>query len=170
MKKLILSLLVVTAFVAAPVSLFAQDPTATETATGSASIVSVISIAKDANLNFGIISNGPNGGSVSVNAADAAVATEDGDLSVISTSGISAAAFTVTGQVGASYAITSDANFILENGSSSMNATLSTNKATGTLDGITGEDVFYVGGVLTVASGQETGAYSGTFDVAVNYN
>lgn len=177
MKKLILSLLVVTAFVAAPVSLFAADPTATETATGSASIISPIDITKTADLDFGIIS-GTSAGTVTINAVTGAQNNPviTGDLSVISTSAPKAAAFTVTGSGNATYAITMD-NSLTLNGSGtatgeSMISTLVLDAAkvsgVGTLS--SGTDNIYVGGVLTIAASQAAGSYQGSFDVTVNYN
>jgi Mat/Ecp fimbriae major subunit len=141
---------------------------ATATADAKATILSPITIAKTADLDFGTIA---------VNAGDTVTipATSDtatcgataGNLICAGTT--SRAKFNVTGAANTSVSISSDASVSLTSGANSMSATLVRSANAATLSA-TGAGSFDVGGALTVGGTQAAGAYVGTFNVTVNYN
>ena len=178
MKKIFLAALVCSA---AATNANAQ---ALATATASATIITPISIAKTADMNFGNIAvSAVAGGTVTLEASAAAVRTASlgGGVSLPSTTGtVSAAQFEVTGTANFTYDIALPANATLTSGANAMSLeNFSTSLVgpgnpagtLGTLDG-SGEQSFYVGGELIVDAGQAPGVYttSSPFFIAVNYN
>ncbi|MFT3982248.1 MAG: DUF4402 domain-containing protein [Ferruginibacter sp.] len=169
MKKIFLAAIVLTG---AAVNANAQ---AVATATASATIVSPISIAKDADMNFGNLSVSPSaGGTVTMEATAAATRTASlgGGVSLPANTGtVSAAQFTVSGQASFTYDLVLPTTITLVNGANAMTVENFTSSSTGTLDG-TGNESFYVGADLIVDAGQAPGVYttSSPFFVAVNYN
>ena len=80
------------------------------------------------------------------------------------------AQFKVTGEADFHYSVTMDNTTIITNGNGgSMNVSGLGHNANGILNAI-GEEVFKVGGVLSVSSGQATGTYTGSFNVEAAYN
>ena len=145
----------------------------TAQATATATIVTPISISKTADMSFGNLAvDAVTGGSVELAPDGSRLAT--GNVSLPATTGtVSAAAFTVTGNAGYTYAITLPANVVLMHSGTfeSMMADTftSTPSGTGTLTG--GTENITVGATLWVAAGQLDGVYtSSDFDVTVNYN
>jgi hypothetical protein len=147
---------------------FAQN-TATATANATARIITPISISKTADLNFGDVVASGSAGTVVLSTAGARSTT--GGASLGSGSAVSAAAFTVSGQGSATYAITLPASATVTSGPNTMtvNAFTSNPSGTGTLSG-GGSQNLNVGATLNVGVSQPTGTYSGTFDVTVTYN
>jgi hypothetical protein len=170
MKKSILALTCMAALFAPASDIFAESGTA------SARIGTAISISVDrinpvtstnGDLGFGYIIPGT-GGTVTVTSAG--VITPSTGLTLTTQLPTGAAQFKVTGEADFHYSITMDNATIITNGSGgSMNVTGLEHNATGTLDG-SGEEIFRVGGVLSVSSGQATGSYTGTFNVDAAYN
>ncbi len=97
------------------------------------------------------------------------------------------AVFDMTGSTGASVTVTYDATVSLSNGATgTMTMTpevvgdaSNSNQATAaaitsgsqvTLDGTTGDYFIWVGGSIPTLTAQETGTYSGTFNISVEYN
>lgn len=154
MKKIILA--------AAAVALTATPALAAD-ATGDATafVVSPITITHDvgAVLDFGTFA--PAAGTVTVSAAGAA----GGSLAQLGV--VSADSFTVGGDIGRSFSITTGGGSI-GNGTDTMSFT-TTSAAGGTLDG-SGAASFSVGGVLNVAGTESVGTYSGTYTATVEYN
>lgn len=148
---------------------------ATATADASATIVSPISITKNADMNFGNISVGAVGGTVTLlpNAAGQRNASPGSSISFPAVTGtVSAAEFQVTGQANYTYDITLPAPLQIVNGLDFMDVQSFTSSVpTGTLDG-TGNETIYVGADLVVAANQAPGTYTTAtpFFVAVNYN
>ena len=150
---------------------------ATATASASATIVTPISIAKTADMNFGNVAvNTSNNGTVVLAPAGSRTAT--GGVTLPATVGSPAAAsFTVSGEANYTYAITLPSSTITlaetSNPSNQMSAGTftSTPSATGTLSA-SGSQVLSVGATLNVAANQAAGTYTTTqdFDVTVNYN
>ena len=158
------------------------------TADAEAKIVSAITIQNSRMLNFGSISPGASGGSVEVAATLASARTLTGANLTATNGATTSATFTVTGDGGATYAITrlplANADLVLTNATSDqMTARLTVStanaggveSATGTISGSTGTDgteVIYVGGVLTVGASQPAGTYTnnGGISLTVNYN
>jgi len=168
MKKLILSLLVVSAFVAAPVSLFAQVASATDQAVGRATLITPITITNESDLNFGTLAASSEDGTAIVAAASSAGLTTTGGAQVIDDASASAASFTVTGEGNNTFAIDFPASITLEGTTSDLTVTLS-GSSTGTL--ASGTTVIYIGGELEVDANSAGGSYvSDAFDVTVAYN
>lgn len=158
-------------------TLFAPGSDASaESGTATATIGKAISITVDrvnpytdthGDLGFGYIIPGT-GGTVTV--PPTGEITTSGGLTLTTQLPTGAAQFKVTGEAGFHYSISMDATTTISNGSGgSMNVASLEHNATGTLDG-GGEEIFRVGGVLTVSSGQATGSYTGTFNVDAAYN
>ncbi len=119
------------------------------------------------NLAFGHIIPGT-GGTVTVTSAG--VVTPSTGLTLTTQLPTGPAQFKVTGEAGFHYSITMDATATITNGSGgSMTVSGLEHNATGTLNE-SGEEVFKVGGVLSVSSGQATGSYTGSFNVDAAYN
>lgn len=158
MKTFLTSLMMLAAVSAA----HAQS-TDSESATVSATVIASLSLAKDQNLAFG---------EVTQNASSVVDVTDAG-----------AVKFTVTGEPNKNitFTLTSPAN--LTNGGNNLPYTddvqYNTSDAPGTAlalnDGATialngsGNLYVYLGGTVTAALAQVTGAYSGTFTVQVDY-
>lgn len=180
MKKLILSLLVVSAFVAAPVSLFAQE-TANDNAEGKVTILSPISISNEAPLDFGAVAlgSGNTGGSVFVPGTASPTASYDGvSAAAVSGAAVSAAEFLITGDNSNSFSLaysgedlvgevlTLDGDLKINLESETEGSTLPTSA---TLSG-TGTYSLYIGGTLTVPNSIDPDDYSSSFTVTVAYN
>lgn len=173
MKKLILSAIAIAAFI---FTTNAADNVANKTVNvqGKARIIAPITLANTDNqaLDFGIIARGTAASTVVVGAvASPAINVASGDAVVLTSSTQSAAKFTVGGEGSKTYAITipSSAQTITDGGSNSLSITGFTcsNGATGTIGT---NDVFYVGGTLTVPNNAVPASYTGTFSVTVAYN
>jgi hypothetical protein len=174
MKTKFFFLLAVLAFALVPAGLFAQ--TAQETASGSATILVPISIHKDADLNFGSMTPGTNGGTCVLTTGTSREKT--GDITLTGAAPTPAnAAFTVGGQAGAAYTITLPGSLVVSNGTDNMTIGTFVAKALSkTADGTvgqlsgTGADTFVVGATLTVGAAQPQGLYKADFNVSVTYN
>ncbi|MDV6166923.1 DUF4402 domain-containing protein [Flavobacterium sp. DG1-102-2] len=144
---------------------------ATATANASATIVTPISIAKTADMNFGNIATDGNVGTVVLTPGSARTFT--GGVTLPAATGtVTAASFTVTGSGAYTYAITLPASVTITSGSDSMivdNFT-STPSGTGTLS--SGTQTINVGATLNLVASQAEGTYTSAtaFPVTVNYN
>ena len=157
------------AVAAAPASIGANT-----SASSTGTVVTPIAITKAADLVFGKFA-ASTGGTVTVSTSGARTVSG----AVIGMSGTPAAAqFDVTGEADATYSINLTAPATQDSGSDTMafavvsdltgaNATAG-NVTSGTLTG--GAQSIYVGGVLTVASAQPAGTYSGSVVATVEYN
>ena len=176
-----LNRLTTTAIAAAALSLFAgsafAEISATATAQSHTAVLASIAVTKTSDLDFGNIvrpAAAAGTGSVSIDAASNTVVAQ----SPVSTLGgtTSHAAFGVSGEPGKTFSIS------LAGGSNTFNltsnaagavaipVTLSTPAATGTLDATAGTATVPVGGSFTVTGATVTGAYTGSFDLTVQYN
>jgi hypothetical protein len=131
--------------------------------------VAAQSISTVSALSFGSFVAGT-GGSITVSPAGAR--TQTGGVVLLGQgSSYAAAIFRVSGTAGATYTITLPGNdtVVLSDGTHTMalNGFLNS-PPTGTLSG-GGTQMIQVGGTLIVGSGQAPGAYTGTFNVTVNY-
>ena len=118
-------------------------------------------------LAFGHIIPGT-GGTVTVTSSG--VVTPSSGLTLTTQLPTGPAQFKVTGEANFHYSITMDSTTTITNGSGgSMTVNGLEHNATRTLDG-RGEEVFKVGGVLSVSSGQATGSYTGSFNIDAAYN
>ena len=149
------------------------------TATGSATIITPISIVNAGDMNFGNIAVDATSGTVVLTSAGARTRTGGVTLPV-SKGTVSAAKFTVKGQVSSTYSITlpTTALTLTSGTSNSMTVTGFTSDITGSLTSgagtlaADGTQTINVGATLNVGASQAAGLYvSGTpFAVTVNYN
>lgn len=122
-------------------------------------------------LDFGVIALGTSESKVVVSAeATAKVTVSLGDAIVITSTPQKAAKFTVSGETGQAYTISlPPASATLNSGIHSLTVNnFSCSKGTG--DKIGPNNVFYVGGELTIPAGATPAVYQGTFNVTVAYN
>jgi hypothetical protein len=168
-KQHALKLALVSAFALGASALGVNAYAATATGTATATVIAPIGITADVDLAFGKFAAGT-GGTVVMDPAGARTATGGVVLSTVVPG--AAASFSVTGDNNATYAITLPgiATTITSGvNNMSVGTFTSTPSATGTLSGL-GAQTVTVGGTLTVATGQVAGAYTGSFDVTVEYN
>lgn len=165
MKKFVVLAATAAAFAATP-AMAAPGDTDTEAGVATATVVAPITLTHvpAASLAFGSFTAG-NGGTVVV--TPAGLATSTGEVDHVTGSVESADAFTVSGDAGRAYSISTGAGTVtfLTN---SMAFTTTPSAAAGTLTG--GAGAFTVGGTLTVGSGQAAGNYTGSYDATVTYN
>lgn len=169
MKKLLLSAIVILGFSAAT---FAQSST---TATANALLIVPISIAHNADLNFGTIGASATAGTVTI--APNGTQSSSTGLKII-TGAKSAAAFTVTGEIAAGFSITIPTALpytLTGDGTSptTMDITAFTiSPASGATIGSGGTTSVTVGATLAVNANQKSGTYTNAtpFTVTVNYN
>ena len=168
-RKLLLAGAAVIATTAAASSALAQA-SATTSATASVTIFQPITITKTADLSFGRVIRPSTGTTIyTVSEATGATSVSGGD-GIFTTGGgtPTRAAFTVNGEGGQAFNITSDAS--VTNGGVTINLVKSA--ATGTLSGTigsAGSATFGVGGNVTLTNASATGVKSGTFNVTVSY-
>lgn len=130
-----------------------------------------VAIKNDQSLSFGSFVAG-NGGSVTVSTTGKRSA--GGGVVLIPSSLGTAAQFTVSGDLNATYTIQLPVNDVVSltgpgNGMF-VNTFTSTPSGAGGNLGAGGSQALSVGGTLNVGSGQTPGSYSGTFSVTVSYN
>jgi Domain of unknown function (DUF4402) len=146
----------------------AQFSSDTDTASASVTIVSAISITKTVDMNFGDVVEGA--GTVILATDNGRTAT--GNTTLGNSTAAAAASFSVTGDSGATYAITLPGSAITLTGTGTdmtVDTFVSDHPGdTGTLTG--GTDTILVGATLNVGATQTTGAYTGSFDLTVAYN
>jgi len=150
---------------AAATSLVGYLHAASVESTITATILTPISISKQADLAFGeVYPDGTVTGTVTVDHSGGR--TFQGGVAAGSVPG-SAGSFTVTGELGSTYSLTIPASVNLLGPGAEMLVNLNHNSS-GSLS--LGADTFKIGGVLNVGANQSSGAYSATFVVTVNYN
>ncbi|MCX6309716.1 MAG: DUF4402 domain-containing protein [Bacteroidia bacterium] len=173
MKKIILTVFAIAAFV---LTAAAADNVANKTLSvqSKARIITPITLANTSSqaLDFGVIARGTTGNSNIVVAAVTApsINVASGDAIVLSSTAQTAAKCTVGGENAKTYAITipSTAQTITD-GTTTLNITSFT-CSNGASGAIGTNDLFWVGGTLTVPSTATAGNYTGTFSVTVAYN
>ncbi|MDH5545293.1 MAG: DUF4402 domain-containing protein [Gammaproteobacteria bacterium] len=142
---------------------------ATATSNATANIVTPIAITNTAALDFGSFSHGGAAGTVVVDTAG--VRTFTGAITLMGVTS-AAAAFDVAGTPSSLFSITLPASTILSNGVDNITIdTFLSNPAVavgGALDA-TGAAVVNVGATLNIVGTESTGAYTGSFDVTVDY-
>ena len=145
---------------------------ATGTAQAAANIVTPISITKNVDLNFGNIAAAGTAFTVVLDEESGLRTSNGGTGTLPSVTGtVTAAQFTVSGLSGATYAVTLPSSIIITYGGTNemtVNGFESNSNSTYTLT--EGSDTFNVGATLNVGANQVAGAYTGNFNVTVNYN
>ncbi len=173
MKKLFLFLLVIVAIAAMPKTTLAQTST-----TADVTLKTPLVLTKTAELHFGTLMTTTAAGTCALSTAGAR--TPSGGVSLSAQTTVSAAAYSVSGEASAGFAITLPADGVVtvsDGGGHSMNvnsfvareAAAGADGTTGTLSGA-GAQTFTVGATLVVGASQATGSYTGTFNVSVDYN
>jgi spore coat protein U-like protein len=159
----------------------AAQAATTATATATATVIRPIAITKATDLSFGKFAPGTAASDVTVFTDGTRGASASGSYLVPSAGG-TAGKFDVTGEGGATYAITYTVPTTVVSGTDNMPITVfaelsatavnpGSRIATGTLTGSgAGSQSIYVGAKLDVGAGQAPGSYTGSIDVAVNYN
>lgn len=141
-------------------------------ASSKARVITPISIENTGaqGLDFGVIALGALESTVVVSAeATVPVNVSSGDAVVISSTPQKAAKFTVSGESGQSYSITLPATATLVSGLYSLTVSNFT-CSNGAGGNIGTNDLFYVGGELTIPAGATPAVYQGTFSITVAYN
>ncbi len=155
---------------------FAQSSASAST---SASLLTPISIVKDANMSFGTLATNATGGSVTLSTAGTLTPSSEGVVIMNSSTG-TAAQFTVTGEANQSFYLTHPTTVTLSDGNSHtlvVNSivnnigALSGGKVSTTI-GAGGTTIIKLGGTLVVPANAVKGDYSNASDltVTVNYN
>ena len=149
---------------------------ATQSTTGSVKIIQPITLAKNTDLGFGSVVK-PNSGTntVAIDATSGARAMTGGGDAALAPSASGRATYTVTGEGGQTFSISTPASFDMQRqgGSDTITVALTQSATAGTISGAlgnTGTAAFGVGGSFDVSAATASGAYSGTFDVTVAYN
>jgi hypothetical protein len=143
------------------------------TANAGARIISPLAIAFNTDLHFGTIMKGTLASTVEISpAAVRTVLTGDATLSALAPAA-TAARFTITGEPTLAYSITLPGSINITGPGPLMVVDVFTGDVASpnTIPG-GGSQVLNVGAVLHVGTGatQTSGAYTGTFNVSVNYN
>lgn len=171
MKKVILLIVIIAAFIALPVSLMAVNVPVS--ADAKAKIIAPIQLANSTALDFGTISTSAALGTVTIPATVTPTAAATGGVTILSSTK-TAATFTLTGMPNATYILTlpASAATLKDNsglGTNEMTVDTWIESATETIS-IGGSDIFYVGGTLHIGASQIAGDYKGTFQITVAYN
>lgn len=160
-------------FVFAVLRVFADDAHSKSVMTISkARVITPISIENTGGqgLDFGMIAVGASESKVVVSAkATVPVNVSLGDAVVITSTPQKAAKFTVSGQAGQAYTISIPASATISSGVNSLTIN-NFSCSNGTGGNIGTNDLFYVGGELTIPAGATPAVYQGTFSVTVAYN
>jgi len=166
MKKALLSGAAALAMVTAAHTAQAADAVGN----ASATIVAPIAVTQATALSFGNMSPTTAAGSVVISTAGARTAT---NVDLLTGGTTTAAAFNVTGDNSATFAITLPTSTTLTGPGPAMAVSSFNHDEGGTpaLDG-SGSAAFNIGATLAVdtSANQTAGAYSGTYNVTVNYN
>lgn len=140
---------------------------ATASATASARVLKQITVTNTSDLDFGTIVAGTSASTVAVSTGGARTCGSG----LTCTGTVSSANFNVSGTNNTVVTITGDNTVSLANGTGgTMSASLTRSASTLTLasSGPVGGS-FQVGGTLSLAANQADGAYTGTFNVTVDY-
>ena len=167
MSKMIKAALASSVLVASVMSANAAHA-ATASADAKANILEQVSVSSDgSDLDFATIVSAPTASTVTVSTAGARTACT-GDAVCSGT--VSAAGFTFGGTTGQTVTIDADASVELTNDNGdTMTATLVESATTQIISSEASSNVFTIGGSLSVGADQADGAYTGSFDVDVDY-
>jgi hypothetical protein len=149
---------------------FAQNGTANTTADVNAEIVTPIAIADGTALNFGSIV-AAEGGLVRVN-NEGTRTFSNTNMKVITANAITAATFNITAALNYAYSISIPSIVLTYTGGTDMPVSFTQDllgETDGTATGTGAAQSLKVGGLLTVASGQVAGDYTGIVTVTVAY-
>src|SRR2546428_3428462 len=170
MKKLISPILAIVMMAGFSNNLMAQD---TETTNANAKILTALTLAEDADLNFGTMARPTTAATVII--APAGTRSSTGTITLLAQAPTAhAAAYTATGDGTATFAITLPVNGVVTvtNGTpaddmavNSFTCSETGSNPTFTSALVAGTKSFTVGATLVLANAQASGTYTGTFDV-----
>jgi hypothetical protein len=143
----------------------------TASATATATIVTPIAIKTNVNMSFGAVAITGAAGTVVLSTSGDRIGSPGITLSTVGL--VTAASFNVTGTAGYTYDIklpTDPVELARTSGSETMDVTDFTSSLPGKGDLVDGTQTFTVGATLNVIDKQVAGAYTGSFNVTVNYN
>jgi len=170
--------LLLAAAVAAVAGQASAQANANQPTTTTGTIFQPILLAKNSDLSFGTVVRPTNGtGTVSIAASNGQRALTG--AGALLNSGPNAppsrATYTITGEGGQSFSVTTPPNFSMTRtgGSETILVTLTPTITSGQLSGSlggAGTTAFGVGGSLAISNNTPSGAYVGTFNVVVAYN
>jgi hypothetical protein len=171
--KSILAILVIAFMLPISVGAANTPKEQSQTAQAKAKIITPITLENTGSqsLDFGTITTGTGSSVILVSAVASPTKTVlSGDAHIIVASTQTAAKFTVGGQSGTAYTITLPTTSTITGGVG-VNLTVSDFTCSNGTSGTIGtNDLFYVGGSLTVPSNAVATDYTGTFNVTVAYN
>jgi hypothetical protein len=138
---------------------------ATQTATAEVDIISAVTLAQNDGLDFGVVASSAAAGTVTLPTASN-TRTCSAQVTCVGTA--LRGRFTVSGATsGYVVAITVPASTSLTGAGAAMNVALSPSLTSFTSAGV--DQVFYVGGTLSVGANQVAGTYTGTYNVSADY-
>ena len=175
MRSLSKGLLLAAALAGVSGEAYAQS-SASQSTTGTGTILQPLTLTKNTDLAFGSIVR-PSSGSntVAINETSGARALSGAGNAALVTSTTSRATYTANGEGAQTFSITVPANFNMtrSGGSETLTVTLASTAASGTMSGTqgtAGSASFGVGGTFPLDNTTVAGSYSGTFNVTVAYN
>lgn len=158
--------------VALSTSIFSAATTAaTVTATGNANVLTPLAFTTVTDMEFGDVAGQATGTATVVLGTDG-IAIPGTGATVFTTGATDAAgSFTVSGSGSLAYNITLPLDNVvtLTGGGAPMAVNGFVDSAGGSSALVTGSDTFTVGATLTINGSQTAGAYTGSYDVTVNY-
>jgi hypothetical protein len=150
--------------------------TATQSTTGTGTILQPLTLTKNTDLAFGSIVR-PSAGSntVTINQTTGARTLSGAGNAALVTSTTSRATYTVDGEGGQTFSISVPGSFNMTrvSGSETLAVTLTATAASGALSGslgAAGTATFGVGGAFPLDNTTVAGSYTGTFNAVVAYN
>jgi hypothetical protein len=167
LKKSVLKLVMVSAFVLAGAAITADSYAATASSNATATVVTPIAISNTQALAFGSFSTSATGQTVTISAGGARSSV---GAIVVPASAATAASFNVTGSGVLTYAITLPASTTITNGTDTFTVNAFTSNPSGTGALTAGAQTLTVGATVTTAGTLSTGNYLGSFNVSVDYN
>lgn len=153
----------------------AAQSSASQSVNGTMTLYQPITLTKNSDLSFGtLIRPGSGNGNATIDASSGGL-TSTGGVGIVTASTHSRATFTVSGEGGLNFTVTTPQSFTMtrSGGSDTVQVALNATTGSGTLsgsNGATGTATFGVGGQIQLSNGTPTGAYSGSFTIMVAYN
>lgn len=136
--------------------------------TAAANVITPLGISETTGLNFGDVSVGTGGGTVSIDFTNGRTATGDAEAVTGGTTP-AAGAYLVTGTGTKTYSISLPGSTTITDGAVTMTVNGFSHNAGATPALSGGTDTFNIGATLNINGGQAVNAYSGTFPLTVNY-
>lgn len=153
----------------------AAQSSASQLINGTMTLFQPVTISKTSDLSFGTLIRPASGnGDATIDASSGGL-TVTGGVGAVTASTHSRAVFTVSGEGGMNFTVTTPQTFTMtHNGAQDpIQVTLNSTTGGGTLSGSngqTGTATVGIGGQIAISNGTPSGAYSGSFTITVAYN